>query len=180
MTSLIIWLLAAIRQYKGSLFYFFILLALEDPVGFLYNYFYRQTNIFIHAVFTELIFFSLFKLKRKSIYLILPIALVIILIHFMIARVYIEEIIHIFFCVLLFIRLLQLFSIKLISEREFSLSLWVLTLYVITLIAKSLSLLINVRNGVFYFNITSIFELLVGIFFVIFKTEDPRLVFKLK
>jgi len=56
----------------------------------------------------------------------------------------------------------------------------VLILYQATSILKMLSVVENFSSGIYYFAITIIFQILIAIFFTIFREDDKRLHLDLK
>jgi hypothetical protein len=79
---------------------------------------------------------------------------------------------------LLFI-FLKNFILILVNEREINVFLIFLTFYELTLITKSYDLISSLMNGTVYFFVTTLFEVLFGLFFCIYKESDVRLKIKL-
>ena len=69
---------------------------------------------------------------------------------------------------------------RLIHENIWDTFLVVSLLYEISIIAKNVISITDITTGDIYFILTSIFELLMGLFFLLFTDETPFLKRKLK
>ena len=171
--STIFWLFPPLRQYKGKYFFYFLILALEDIVAYFliialkYNYLqvYNIVNILLLCslidkkiikkywymiVFTTLLFLEINSLPNYKI-----IISSMIVIHLII--------LYIFF---------KTTAIEYNKRNYLNTGHFVLILYEITILLKFLILLGSFAKGEVFFYLTTAFEIMVAIFFTVYKVEE--------
>ena len=171
--GVVVWAIVPLRQYRQKYFLYFL--------------FHSGTNFFF-PTFSFLALCSLLNyrtIKKYGIILILlfiitciigldnnilgipgyhAVAISLSIIHSFILLIFLKQFMTTFYAKQ---NLVDIFSLLLIF-------------YEIMNIAKFLNYLTGFTNDYFYFNITTSFEILIGIFFIIFKADNKRLVFQLK
>lgn len=179
--SMIIWLFPAIRQYKTNLFYFFLILALEDPTCHLTT---KLLGLFdttyIHSLASLLLFYSIeFKwddIKKNwilNVILIVGFALwlfmlpnhllLVIIIHSLILGKFIKYIV-----------------IRLHNYSETNLFYLILIFYELTILVNLIVFLSENNIGYMLHYITLAFQFLIAIFFIVFRVDSTIMIRSLK
>lgn len=185
--SLILWAIAALRQYGTKYFFYFLAWASADiatvPVRLIFhsgtNFFYAPFSFLALIALLEISFIKKYWIVITIIFLAICIisldnnvtgipdiqmlGISVSIIHFLILIVFLKELI-----------------IPFVKENLVNIFLIALIFYEITIIAKFLDYITGFTNGYFYYIITTSFELILGLFFIIFKSDDKRLIFQLK
>ena len=185
--GIIVWTAVPVRQFGSRFFYFFLFLVSPDLITLVARLiFHSDTNFFFDPLlFLALIALLDIKLLKKYRIVLSLFFLLICLISFpqtifqvpgYLFSTLLESIIHLF---ILFILIKEL-TIDLLNKRFINLFLLILMIYEIMNLTRSLNYLSGFTNDFFYYKITSLFETLFAIFFIIFKADSPRLVFQLK
>ena len=186
--GVVIWAIVPLRQYKQKYFLYFLFTAYPDVITVFARFFFHSKTNFFFPTFS---FFALCSLldyntmKKYGIILILFFVVICIVglnnttlsipEHRMVAMSL--SIIHSF---ILFIFLKQFITTFYTKQNLVNIFLFVLIITEIMYVIKFLNYLTGFINGYLYFNITTSFGILFGIFFIIFKADSPRLVFQLK
>jgi hypothetical protein len=179
-TSVIIWLIPPIRQFKGSYFYYFLFIALMDPI-----------SIFLHQVhaisFTNLVYLAgsllaLFSLLPKAfIKRHLPMLLLfLILVLFIFGQKFIplfseqgDSVAFQLLLVLIHMSILMIFIQRFIlrytANKRFTLFLLILIFYELTSILKIFNVMLGLADAVAFFVITTIAQSLFGLYFSIVR-----------
>ncbi len=185
--SIIIWAFVPLRQFRKKYFFYFLALVSSDIVTLGARLIFHSDTNFFYAPFTFLALISLQDTKfiKKYLLVIIVIFLVVCIISLNNNVTGIPEIqmlaisvsiIH-FFILLKFLKEL---IISFVKDNLIDIFLVALLFYEITLITKDLNYLTGFTNDYVYYVITSIFEITFGLFFIIFKSDDKRLIFRLK
>lgn len=185
--SMFVFLFPPIRQYKGQYFYFFLALALEDPIARLLIGTIGIYQIKVHIIFSILLIYSVLNIKKMRFYILFGIPILIIAIigllfvdlsnkeNFSSLRVIIGFIhIGIFF---IFVKKAIILLRDNLSINLFQL---MLILYESSIILKFFIFVLSIKQGILFFFITSAFELLLGLFFAFYREENPKLTFHIK
>lgn len=181
--SVFIWLLPPVRQYKNFLFKYFLILGIADLIGLFFFKILQTPFPDIYIIVSFLLFVALQKneyLKKKKI-IFICLGLMIILISFF----RIEKNPYIFLIAFLHLviifRILYLFVMVVAQKQTINFFYLVLAFYEFTVLLKFLNFLfpLNVEAQA-YFYVTTIFELVVGIFYTTFREDSRKLVYQLK
>ena len=180
--SIFIWLFPPIKQYKTKYFYFFLLLAFSDLSSFVLYKLFQLNSIYIYIFIIYLAFLSLLSKDLLKKYLpILSILFLIIIIFVSFSyNISINYLIFISINILIFIKILFTFITDIGLHKILKIFLIVFLLYELTVIFKFVNLIIGFTDSYSYYFITSVFEFFVGVFFSVFKEDNPRIVVKLK
>lgn len=179
--SVFFWIFPAIRHYKTELFWYFLTLALSDPLAHIL----KNTTIFriydVHLIFVFLASLSLYWLilKKKYVRIILTCAFLLVLGSFFSTSNFSYKIIALIHLLILVFFLMR--SIHFIAENsKLNIFHLFLLLYETSIILKILALLTQADTGIIFFYATSIFQILLAIFFGMFKEENSRLLIDLR
>jgi len=180
--SVLIWVLIPFRQWKTFFFSYFLVLAVSDPAGYLLNYLFRIPFLLTYVTASWLSLIVLFSkdiLKKYLPYLLSFTAILVIFCYF---YVYDGAIEIIFFVIHLLILLRLSFLLILYVARNQAISVFYLLLvfYEAIVLSKFVNNFTNFADGVFYFIFSTAVQILVGIFFLIYKEDSDRIVFQLK
>lgn len=178
-TSIIVWLLPPFKQFKGRYFLFFLILAFMDPINLLFLFIFKsplQSQITIllnYCLLLSLIDINL--LKKHWIWIIL-ISLVLFsptIFHF--DR---NEVIVVYILLKLGITLIILKNLitNYVSAGKLSLFHLVFLFYQLMTIAKFSNLLTGFADATVFFILTSIAQILFGLFFSIYREDKSGLV----
>ena len=172
------WLIPPVRQYRGEYFYYFLILALTDPIALTLNRVIGLDTLNVYIILTILMALSLFFLKphNKSI-----IAVAIgIFIGYLLANyatyneiIFALALIHTF---ILFVFIKRgVVSINELGAINFY--YFMLILYEISIVMKFVVLIANINAGVFYYHLTTFFQILIAIYFSIYRINtSPKVV----
>ena len=172
--GIIVWILPPFRQHKSYMFDFFLVLAIIDPATLIYVLL-TKTNmpLWLIALFIYLLIISvtteeLLK-KLKYAFIALPLFFVV-LIPYMITKYY-----HvIFICmtiVLLFVFLKWLITFY-VDNKKLNVFYLMLVFYILTVILKFFNLLIGFADASEFFIITTIAQIIFGLFFSIVRENE--------
>jgi hypothetical protein len=181
----IVWIFPAIRQ-KGTLYgkYFLILavLGFYTTVTWFIQLHIPRLNNYSVIIFSAFLPFSLLTKEefRAWKYLYLLVLCVILVILYTSHRVEVETLVLIGLHLLVLTVFLKQFIWETVTDRAFN-------SFIIFLITYELSILIRLFYaangsimGLYYYFVSMIFEILIGLFFTIFRENNPRLLIHLK
>ena len=173
--SIVVWLFPPIRQYKTRYFWFFLTLGLADPVCTVLSNSFQIIVYQLYIPLTILFFFSVIEYKKITIYKVL--------FYFAIVGMGCFSFFHVweygvfFFSAVLFLVLVVLIrqSFQFVVERG-SINIFhvVLVFYQALNVFKSSALLLNFSTGVWFFFISTALQIFIGIFFALYREDDPR------
>lgn len=176
-----IWLFPVFRQRKTKFFFFFLMYAIDDPIGY-FTYFFIIPNTYFSAItFTYLAFISFFDkqiLKTQSglffgLYILFAMG------YFASS----DWRVHLVFWLVAQMSLILMVSHSFIQEllkQRFSISIMILISYLLMEIFRGVTYLLFAYDTIsgfsYFFNFIGIF---IGIFFVIFRMNDDRFFIRL-
>ncbi len=178
--SIVVWALVPFRQYKMNFFTFFLILALSDPIMVLLHSIFPFYPARFYSATSPLLIFSLLNIgkirKRYLFYIFITII-----------NIYISASLNILIIKLdlLFQFLIMLYIIfgktlyEIYRNHKISIFYTVFNIYILTFIFKNLIIIINLNKGFYYYYLTSVLEILIGIYFI-FYNEKNSAIFKLK
>jgi len=179
--SMFFWLFPPIRQYKTDLFWYFFILAISDPISVGLSRAGILSLLIGYAISGFILIFSLYGSYRKNWHVraILLILFIMLIPVFFMSSNYHYGIFITFHITILFFFLWH--SVNFIGvHSKLNIFTIMLVLYELSLILKVVTLLSDVKAGVAFFFITDIFQMLIAVFFTIFKENDSRLFINLK
>ena len=172
-SSMIVWAIIPFRQYKTEYFIFFLILAISDPIVLTIYSVVHLNPLRIYPMLILLATFSLiqFNTIKKNLFLV-------ILITFLSTYASIEASFKILKIILLVIHIAMFFIIlkKVIIEAyqndRIKIFYFVFCIYITSLIMKYLISIVDIKTGMTYFYLTSAFEILIGIYFIIYNVKN--------
>ena len=179
MISTIAWFLTIFSQKKSSVFLFFLILGLSDPLFLLFNYIVKVPNGVVYS-FAAISFYMVFRFNDfKSIKLKLidySVFIAFFYVVFTLSYIY-------YFVLGVHIYILFKFIKRIITALHFQGELLifflVLVFYEISLLFKGIIFIAGTGQGFYLFFITLAFQILIAIFFIIFREDNPKLIIKM-
>ena len=174
--SSIVWLLIPIRQYKTRFFLFFLLLGLYDPVFISAFYLFNVDVSVLYLLGTCLLPYAvLFNVKVRTKYFItifLFIICGIVVFYFPTKIIILQLMIHL----LIFFSFLKTFTISYSDIRKLSVFFLILLSYEFSLLFKFFIYLTEFEIGMMYFHLTTVFQILIGIFFLFINEKNSPMI----
>ena len=178
--SIIVWLLPAIRQYKGKYFYSFLILALSDPLTFFSGEVLQVPNYFFHSIAGILLFYSIGTSNQSFLkywkFNLLFILVFLFTLFTVPNLLFLILILH----VLILSKFIKQSVIRLHQSGELNYFLLVLIFYEITVLLKVIVFISGTDMGILFFYFTVSFQILVALFFTIFREDSSILTLKLR
>ncbi|MGE5350778.1 MAG: hypothetical protein ACM3S2_20165 [Ignavibacteriales bacterium] len=178
--SSFIWALPPFRQYKGNFFYYFLFVALSDPLVMALRSSLRivpSNMYFVLTLFSA--FVSIISINKKIKWeIVLPVLAAVLAFGFSIPNRDISYIMCVLIVLILYysIRHIAFFAAK---KEYVSLFHFLFLIYNASLLIKFINAMVDSYMGAAYFYSTTIFEIILGILFCFFREEDKRLAFNL-
>ncbi len=175
-TSIIVWLIPPIRQFRGNLFWYFLILAVSDPISLVLKSF-SLDNIspIIFMGISFLLIVSLLgkeNLRKYRILLVSILLLILFVSSFQFDyKFYFTFIILINFFI--FFIFLKEFIVRYVSASHISVFYIFLLLYMLTVILKFFNMLMSFADATAFFFLTSIAQIIFGLYFSIFREDKP-------
>lgn len=172
--SIIIWLLPAIRHHKSFMFDFFLVLAFIDPIALTYGLITKTSiPLWLTALFAYLLIISItteeLLKKLKYVFITLPL-IFIVLIPFLLTQYY--HVIIIAENLVLLLVFLKWLITYYVANKKLKIFYVMLVFYVLTVILKIFNLLIGFADAIAFFYITSIAQIIFGLFFSIAREDE--------
>ena len=172
--SSVVWILIPIRQYKTRFFLFFLLLGLYDPVFISAFYLFNIDVSPLYLLGTCLLPYAvLFNVKVRTKYFITIFLFIIcgIVVFFFPTKIIILQLmIHL----LIFFSFLKTFTISYSDIRKLSVFFLILLSYEFSLLLKFY--LTDFELGIMYFHLTTVFQILIGIFFLFINEKNSPMI----
>lgn len=179
--SLLIWFIIPILHWRRKFFFYFLVLGLTDVTSIILTYYFGKIVFYPYVLTSFLLIVSLqdrsFVYRFK--YYIVAISVCIIYFGGEHSPPF-SEVVLLSLHIIILIRILYLFVIDVGNNLRLNLFYVFLLFYEITVISKFLNILFNLVDGAMYFNITTAFEIFIGLFFLFFRYDNSRIVFQLK
>ena len=178
--SILIWLLVPIRQFSSKYFYFFLIIGVTDLIVRLNRYFDLSMNNSLYVLMAFLLIVSLLSANKRN--KILPYYVVTIFIIFL--ALYFNSYFMLEFYVLIILNLFILVQVFLhffnhtLEKNEIKLFYLVFLLYQIITVAKLFNIITTTFGGFFYFIISTVFQIVIGLFFCFVNVNKPEFSFK--
>lgn len=170
-------MLPPFRQYKGKYFFYFLVLSVSDIINFTFLITLGINPLDIHIIFSLLLLISI----QPKEYLVRYIYLFLLLFVLGLSLIfYLPNYNDILFIVLIHSFILFLFIKDAVLYtniyKEINIFSFILILYESTIIMKFIILLSGLKTSVEYFYITSAFEIIIALFFTVFRKEtSPKI-----
>ncbi len=178
--SVLIWLFPPIRQYRTNFFVFFLILAIIDPISFLYRYLFAETITFGFYIYANfLLLMSLLDIStiKKNIFLFGSMGLILLgIIIFSNFTNNQSLIILLAFQFLILAVILKKFIVNYVFDKRINLFYVILVFYLLTIITKFFNVLTGFADATAFFLITSIAQIIFGLFFSIVRENKPEVI----
>ncbi|MGE5431193.1 MAG: hypothetical protein ACM3QX_08970 [Syntrophomonadaceae bacterium] len=177
--STLVWIFPPLRQFRGRFFYYFLIIALSDPISITFHYLKLEWSTPLFVLFSAGLLFSLPQQNRylRLPYLIPALILYIAAIYFLPVsdQIILLGLIHITIVYILF-----KYIITYVYENgRIQLFHLLLLTYEISLLLKFINLIFELHAGIVNFNFITGFQIILGILFCFIKEESPKLSFRL-
>lgn len=177
------WIFPAIRQFRGRFFFYFLILAVADPLTIIaalligFNVGPAQPLLISSLLVISLFDSESLKKNKYKLIGILTTCFIIALVSNS-QTIYFTSIalLHIF----IFYYILILFIKKNVDDKAVNIFYIVLLLYELTNILKISNLAFEITNADEYHTLTSIFQVAIGLYFSLFRENSARNLIKLQ
>lgn len=183
---MVIFAIIPIRQFGGNYFYYFLFLAIEDPLSTLLIKSLHFHQLKIHVLFSFIVLYAIVKQKEinKSILYFIPISVI-----YLFASSYadvssietqklLRMIVGITHCFILLVIVKRVvFDIKV--KITLNLFLFVLALYESITVFKFIMAILELSRGLLFFFLSAGFQVLLALFFILFRDDNPKLLIKI-
>jgi|WetSurMetagenome_2_1015567.scaffolds.fasta_scaffold04925_5 hypothetical protein len=173
-TSIFFWLLPAIRHYKKKYFFYFLILALSDPVNILYVRLIGYPLYITYSVAGFALFFAITSgnNKNKNLFTYPTLALLLIL-----GTIYIKNLLYLvlIFHFLILLTFIKTSILSIYLENQVNLFYVALVFYELSVVLNIAMVLGDSDIKVIIFFITLSFQILLAIFFTFFTEKSASL-----
>ena len=177
--SMIIWVLSGIRQFPTKYRYFFISIAISDPLNKMLIGLEIYTGNYVFLITSLLGFYSTLKFdpygKDKILYFVLP---VIMIITFFIPGT--TELAFVLIHLFIFYKVFKIATLDLFENKHFSIFKYLLVFYEITVILNVTLRYLEATQFYFLFFVMFAFQVFIGLFYVIFREDKSKLTIDIK
>jgi len=178
-SNMFAFLLPPFRQYRGRYFLFFLVLAFGDPLTLFAIKIAHITPSNFNSLIAWATFLSVFTINRESKgFFFLLILTIMVALAFIFFNRQQAQLLNILINCLLLIYFIKESAQYFQRTNEIHLGYFLLVLYQIGIITKLYTIAEYTKQGILYFYIINLFEIIVAIFFTIYKVENSP-VFKL-
>jgi hypothetical protein len=179
-TSMVIFLVPPVRQYGTRYFLFFLILGIIDPVSFLYRLIVIKTIPFGFYIFANfLLLISLLEnttiKKNRFLFIVTGLTLIGIIIFANFSNNQ-SLIILLAFQLLMLATILKRFIINYAFEKKINVFQLIIIFYFLTIITKFFNLLTGFADAIAFFIITSIAQIIFGLYFSIVRENKPEVI----
>ena len=177
--GVIVWAIIPFRQYKNKYFIYFLTWVCADLFALAARFiFHSGTNVFFAPLsFLALVSLLNFETTKKYLWAVIILFILSIMLS-------LKDNLWVMTVILIHLFILGFFLKDIIVSlnKNYIINIFVLLLafYEITVVAKNINYLTGFTNDYYYYIITNIFEIIFGLFFIIFKADDGRLILRFK
>ncbi len=176
-TDIFFWLFPPFRQYSTKYFHYFLIMALADPIANIIYYFFKLNADYPYAFLNFLLAYVIIVDKKNFTNLLFAVALDIIslaVLVFFKSSFMVNNIVLITYHIIIFYKLLKDFIVITFSSSKLNLFYIFFILFELSLIIKFLFYITVVKTGYLYFYLTSIFELLLAVYFSFYNVNNSK------
>jgi len=177
--QLLLWMLPPLKQYKGGLFYYFLILAITDPavyIAFKYLKIDWSSSYMVFYFFQTL---SVLYYSRKFNIRWFSVCLVILVSTFYFLHPYSMLFPLVLLHLIMVYHLLSILLFEILKTLKINMYYFVILFYEFTIILKCLALIYSFCAAVYYFYIITAIEILFCLYFIFFNANNS-IEFKLK
>jgi hypothetical protein len=179
--ELIIWLFPPFKQYKGGLFIYFLIVALTPLFSVVCYHYFKIIPFSTYVVSSIAIIIALQNYKGKGIWIGLSLLIFLTTFVLYLNDYKIDLLINIILRGVI-IGYFYFFLLEfLYNKKAINYYFIVLVVYELSIIFKMLTILTNINMGVLFYHLTTIFEILICFYFILFNIENsPQFKFNKK
>ncbi len=173
--SIIVWLIPPFRQFRKSKFYFFLILALMDPIALIYFEIFKNTiSIEYYLICAYLLLTSILWNKNSSkfsyLFILGGLCLELLL---LVLNLNIKEglLLIIFIQLVILFTFLKAFVVDYAANSKFNFFYITLIFYTLTVITKLFIVLIGLADATAFFHFTTIAQIFLGFYFSIYRED---------
>lgn len=162
--SIIIWIFPALRHIKSEFSYYFILLAIVDPIKLVFFYSFNENVQLISIPFSLFLLYSVLEIEMSTIinFLLISIISIVSVVGYIFNYQYeIGQIADLLIMIILIKKMAERFF----EDSTIDMIILFICFYELSLIFKSIPKLTHVSGMNYYFQLTTLLQLLFGIFF---------------
>ncbi|MHB8905112.1 MAG: hypothetical protein ACYC4T_07780 [Melioribacteraceae bacterium] len=181
--SMFFWIFPAVRQYKTELFWYFLVFAFADPLSIIIT---TQIHYVSNIPRTQIFFSFLLMLSvlwsfksKKSIKIFTASVLSLVLFSLFSNRTLAYSLLILIHVIITFFFIKRTFAFTANSGKVNIFHL-ILLLEEISIVLKTSTMLISFNPGYSYYIATNAFEILIAIFFTLYKEENEKLFIDLR
>ena len=179
--DILLWIIVPIRQIKKKYFYYFLFVEAADFLTLLLRLIFHSRSNSFYIPLSYLSFVAVLNIDFVKKFWVLLTSFFVL---FFVVNIYVTLnqffIILSFIQLLIIIKLLKDFASLFFNENLLNIFIFVIIFYEVLFVTKLLNLLLGFANAYVYFYISTISEILIGLFFCIFRSDDSRLILQLK
>lgn len=171
------WIFPIFRQYKSNLFFFFLILGISDPLTiFALKVFHLHPGI-LFTIIAPILFYCINIDRQKKISINSIEIFVFLLTLVLLLTVSNNDVIMLIIHTLILIRVLYKILIELHHKQIVNVFHVVLAFYMTTSVASLLIYLNGDHKAIILFYINLAFQILIAIFFSIYREDNPKLIY---
>lgn len=177
--SILVWFITIFTQKKSSVFVYFLMLGISDPISLICEYTLTLPSGIIFVIAGLVILFALRSNNFKSIkfrfldYFFLASFIIAILLSVNLFNF--ALLVHVF----ILINFIERIIITLHFEGTINIFFLVIVFYETSLLIKGIVYASSTVSGFVLFSITLAFQIFIAIFFIIFTEDNPKLIIKM-
>ena len=172
----------AIRQFRGRFFYFFLILALGDPITLIILLtFNLEGPHFQPLIITSLLVLSILDAKSKRNYIfVITLLLMNLFISIWFADFKITYSMTVILHIIIFYKILIIFIKKNVDEKAVNIFYIIFLLGELIIITKISNIIFGITNAPEFIIISAIIQIPIALYFSFFRDDDPRNFIKLR
>ncbi len=180
--SMLFWIFPAVKQYKTELFWYFFIFAFTDPVKVIINLQIKHvSNNLTYVLSSFLLMLSVlwsFK-NKKSIRILIAVVLSLALFSFFSNRIFTYNLMISIHVIITYFFIKRTFMF-IANSGKVNIFHLILLLEEISIILKMSAMLISLKPGLNYYVATTAFQILIAIFFTLYREDNKKLFIDLR
>lgn len=176
--SMFFWIFPAARQYKTELFWYFVIFAFSDPLAVIIStqIHYVSSIPRFQILYSFLLMLSILWsfMNKKSIKILTVSVLSLVLFSFFSNRTLAYSLIILIHTIITFFFIKRTFAFT-ANSGKMNIFHLILLLEEISIVLKISAMLISFNPGYSYYILTNAFEILIAIFFTLFREDNTKL-----
>lgn len=176
--SILVWIFPPLKQFRGRFFYYFLILALADPITIALRYFHIEFSLPLYVLVSAGLLISLPRNQIKFSYLVPVVVLPLILVCFLPSAdlMILIGVIHLLILFVLFKYAINYIFIN----GKLQIFHLLLVAYETTMMLKFIKIIFELNTGKVDFYFITGFQVILGILFCFIREESPRLALKFR